>query len=216
MSDIMDISRLRMGTDGKGIRTLVAFHGCPLACAYCANPHCHDINLLRADYTAEELLQTLRKDAPYFMMTGGGVTFGGGEPLLQAEFIHDVCSKMDSGWNKAIETSLLADWQQIELLLDDIDYWYIDIKDVDGQIYKKYTGRDNCIVLENLKRLVAVIPPEKICVRIPYIPEYNTKEHQLEEIEYIQNEISREIGIDAFEYAKLYYRGMQEYMCEEI
>ena len=123
---------------------------------------------------------------------------------------------MDSGWNKTIETSLFADWQTIELILDDIGYWYIDIKDVDGQIYKKYTGRDNGIVLENLKRLVAVILPEKICVRIPYIPEYNTKEHQLEEIEYIQNEISREVGIDAFEYAKLYYRGMQEYMCEEI
>ena len=90
MSDIMAISRLRMGTDGKGVRTLVGFYGCPLNCKYCANHYCHQSETVRADYTPEELLEVLSIDEPYFLMTGGGVTFGGGEPLLQAGFIHEV------------------------------------------------------------------------------------------------------------------------------
>lgn len=81
MSDIMSISRLRIGTDGEGITTLVAFHGCPLHCKYCVNSHCHNEEILRADFTVEELIQVLSVDEPYFLMTGGGVTFGGGEPL---------------------------------------------------------------------------------------------------------------------------------------
>jgi len=206
MSDVMAISRLRMGTDGNGVTTLVAFHGCSLECAYCVNQHCHDRCLLRADYTAEELIQTLEKDAPYFLMTGGGVAFGGGEPLLQAEFIHEVCSKMEGAWKKTIETSLYVDWQKVELILEDIDYWYVDVKDFDASTYKEYTGRENDIVIENLKRLVETVPSEKICIRVPYIPGYNTKEHQIEEMEYIREHISSEVEIDAFEYIKTYYR----------
>ncbi len=90
MSDIMSVSRLRMGTDGKGVTTLVCFHGCPLSCKYCVNDHCHQTDTERADYTPEELISVLSIDEPYFLMTGGGVAFGGGEPLLQAGFIHEV------------------------------------------------------------------------------------------------------------------------------
>ena len=54
MSDIMSISRLRMGTDGKGVTTLVGFYGCPLDCKYCINKHYHDTLTVRGDYTADE------------------------------------------------------------------------------------------------------------------------------------------------------------------
>lgn len=200
MSDIMAISRLRMGTDGKGVRTLVGFYGCPLNCKYCANNYCHQSETVRADYTAEELLAVLSVDEPYFLMTGGGVTFGGGEPLLQAEFIHEVCQKMDTKWSCVIETSLYGSWDQIELLISDIDYWYIDIKDIDENIYKAYTGKSNRNVLANLRKLVKVVPPEKICVRVPHIPEYNTVESRRQEIDYIRENISQNIDIDVFEY----------------
>ena len=202
MSDIMSISRLRMGTDGTGIRTLVGFYGCPLKCKYCANNYCHQSETVRADYTAEELLETLSIDEPYFLMTNGGVTFGGGEPLLQADFIHEVCTKMNPKWSKTIETSLYSSWKQIELLIPDIDYWYIDIKDLNTDTYKSYTGKSNRGVLSNLRKLVKVVSAEKICVRVPFIPEYNTKERRMEEVEYIRQNISADINFDIFDYIR--------------
>ena len=148
----MSISRLRMATDGPGVSTLVTFWGCPLQCEYCANWMCHDALTHREAYTPEQLVAILRQDDIYFKMTGGGIVFGGGEPLLQAKFIHDVCKIIDPLWKKRIETSLYAGWDEIELLIDDIDEWFIDIKDMNAQIYKSYTGKDNSIVIENIKK----------------------------------------------------------------
>ena len=203
MSDIMSISRLRMETDGKGVRTLVGFYGCPLKCKYCANNYCHQSETVRADYTPEELLEVLSIDEPYFLMTGGGVTFGGGEPLLQAEFIHEVCQKMNPKWNCTIETTLYGSWKQIELLLPDIDYWYIDIKDMNEAVYKDYTGKSNRSVFANLKKLIQVVSPKKICIRVPLIPEYNTEESRRKEVDYIRENISADVDIDVFEYIRL-------------
>ncbi len=202
MSDIMSISRLRMGTDGKGITTLVAFYGCPLHCQYCLNHECHGERTIRADYTAAELIDVLSLDEPYFLMTGGGVTFGGGEPLQQAEFVHEVCRMMNAKWKRNIETSLYSPWKRIELLLEDIDDWYIDIKDIDSEIYSAYTGKKNSNVLVNLKKLVDAVGPEKVCVRIPLIPDYNTTEHQYKSMEYVLREIHSDLQIDFFEYIK--------------
>ena len=202
MSDIMSISRLRMGTDGKGVTTLVGFHGCPLSCKYCANDYCHQTDTERADYTSEELLSVLSIDEPYFLMTEGGVTFGGGEPLLQAEFIHEVCAKMKKNWRRTIETSLYAPWKDVALLVNDIDYWYIDIKDINDEIYKSYTGKSNKVVIENLKKLLEMVSAEKICVRMPIIPGYNTEESRKEGIDFITNEISGKVMLDLFRYIR--------------
>jgi len=98
--DIMTISRLRMGTDGAGVSTLVTFFGCPLQCKYCANWFCHENETPRISYTPEALVSSLMQDDIYFKMTGGGVVFGGGEPLLQAEFIHEVCQLADLVWKR--------------------------------------------------------------------------------------------------------------------
>ena len=201
MSDIMSISRLRMGTDGKGVTTLVGFYGCPLKCKYCINKQCHE-NVVRADYTPKELIEVLKKDEIYYLMTGGGVTFGGGEPLLQAEYIHEVCSIMNKSWRKTVETSLNVPWKNIKMLVDDIDCWYIDIKDLRNDIYEKYTGNKNRVVLKNLKRLVKKVEPEKICIRIPHIPDFNTMKDVIEEMEYVTNKISEFVEIEIFEYIR--------------
>lgn len=202
MSDIMSIARLRVGTDGRGVRTLVGFHGCPLDCKYCINRECHAASTPRADYSPEELINVIAIDEPYFLMTGGGITFGGGEPLLKASFIHEVCRRMRKTWSCVIETSLYAPWDQIELLISDIDYWFIDIKELDPIIYMEYTGRSNDLVLSNLKKLISLVPNERICVRVPVIPEFNTKERAQEEADYIRENISSEIEIDIFEYLR--------------
>ena len=89
------INRHRIGVDGEGVTTLAAFHGCPLRCRYCLNPSCLDANAQVMRHTPESLYQQLLIDNLYFMATGGGVCFGGGEPLLRPEFIlrfHEFCA----------------------------------------------------------------------------------------------------------------------------
>lgn len=183
LGDIMAISRLRMGTDGKGVSTLVAFFDCPLHCRYCINDFCHgDANDLsdgakRATYSPKQLMKVFRKDDIYFKMSGGGIVFGGGEPLLQSSFIHEVCKLADPMWNKRIETSLNVPWQYVEPLVEDIDEWIIDIKDINTNVYKNYTGVDNKQVLDNLLRMREMVDRSKMHIRIPRIPGFNSEEN---------------------------------------
>ncbi len=178
-ADIMSVSRLRMATDGKGISTLVAFLGCPLQCKYCINPACHASDYELSEnhkvwYSSEELLEVLQKDSIYYLMTGGGIVFGGGEPLMQSEFIHEVCKMADPRWARRIETSLNCPWSNIEPVLDDMDEWIIDVKDLNRDTYLKYTGADNNQMLTNLFYLAEKVPKEKIKIRVPVIKGFNT------------------------------------------
>ena len=89
---VVTYSRLRMLVDGDGITTLVCFHGCPLRCKWCLNPFTWDPKTPYQLMTAEQLYEKVREDDLYFRATGGGVTFGGGEPLLQSDFIRQFCA----------------------------------------------------------------------------------------------------------------------------
>ena len=71
IGDVMSISRLRMGTDGEGVSTLITMHGCPLSCKYCINDYCHDEYCERGAYTPEKLIEVLKKDDIYYKMSGG-------------------------------------------------------------------------------------------------------------------------------------------------
>ena len=84
---LMGFARHRLGIDGEGVTTLVAAWGCPLQCRFCLNPQCRDKNTPIKQITPEELFNMAKIDDLYFRATGGGITFGGGEPLLHAEFI---------------------------------------------------------------------------------------------------------------------------------
>lgn len=181
--DIMSISRLRMGTDGEGVTTLVAFFGCPLNCKYCINDFCHDKGEKfylgekpRAAFRAEELIEILAQDEIYYLMSNGGITFGGGEPLLQAAFIKEVCSLANNKWKMRIETSLYAPWENIALLIGCIDEWIVDIKEMNRVIYKKYTGKSNSRMLSNLKKMLSMVPVNNIRVRIPRISGFNNND----------------------------------------
>ncbi len=195
--DIMTISRLRMGTDGSGVTTLVGLFGCPLHCRYCLNEFCHDTGTIyngtpRGAYTPSELIDVLKKDDVYYRMSGGGVTFGGGEPLLQSEFIREVCQRSPREWKKRIETSLNVPWEKIEPLIGSIDEWIVDIKDVNPDIYKAYTGSDNHLVLTNLKLLASRVGPQKLHIRVPLIPEFNDYEDIDISVKWVREELDVE------------------------
>ena len=171
---VIAVSRLRMQTDGKGITTLVCFHGCPLRCKWCINPFSFDSDTKREYMTADTLYNKVKKDALYFLATGGGVTFGGGEPLLYPDFLRQFRGACGGDWHLCAETSLNVPWENVAAAAECIDMFYVDCKDTDPDIYRRYTGRDNSRMLENLKNLLTLVGPERIVVRLPLIPEFNT------------------------------------------
>lgn len=172
---IIGISRLRMGTDGHGIRTLVAFHGCSLSCKYCLNPRCLQSATKGMYMSPEDVMTEIKKDELYYIATEGGVTFGGGEPLRKSKFIVDVLKLGADKWNIAIETSLQVGLKDIEMVLPYVDQFIVDIKDMNPQIYKDYTGGENSIVKRNIGLLVDYGISDKITCRIPLISGYNNK-----------------------------------------
>lgn len=133
---IFAIDRLQLGTDGKGITTLVCFMGCPLRCAYCLNVQCHDedfeldgntprkgVMLL----TPQELYDHVKIDNIYFQATEGGICFGGGEPMMQARFIKEFSEICGKKWKITLETSLYgASYNTIHMLSEVVDQWIVD------------------------------------------------------------------------------------------
>ena len=168
------ISRNRLATDGNGITTLVAFWGCPLSCFYCLNPQSLTKNSAIKTYTPDELFQTVKIDQLYFLATGGGITFGGGEPCIYPDFIKEFRKLCGEQWNITVETSLNVPLKNVKTLFPVINHYIVDIKDIDNRIYKNYTGKDNHLPISNLKWLIKQGKAENICVRVPLIPNYNS------------------------------------------
>jgi pyruvate formate lyase activating enzyme len=173
---LIGICRHRLVTDGQGVTTLVAFHGCPLRCQYCLNGQCLRSDGVWRQMTVQEILDEVTVDDLYFKATNGGITFGGGEPLLRSDEIADFCKRRPMEWRIYVETSLNVERRAVEAVAPYIDHYYIDVKDMNPDIYRRYTSIDNCRVWENLRWLAGHVDLEKVTIRLPHIPGYNTQE----------------------------------------
>jgi len=195
---VMAISRHRMATDGIGVTTLVVSQGCPLSCKWCINPFTWSGDRKAKIYTPEDLLDVLKIDDLYFRATGGGVTFGGGEPLLHADFIAAFRDLAPAEWKINIETALSVPRENLNTALSAADALIVDIKDMNEDIYQKYTHRPLDIALDNLIAARDILGAENIRVRIPLIPDFNTPEDQQKSAEKL-----RALGftvLDLFDY----------------
>ena len=174
---VVSLNRHRLKTDGVGVTTLVASYGCPLKCKYCINKRVLSPDILSkcVHMTPEQLYEKLKIDDLYFIATGGGVTFGGGESLLYADFIAAFRKVCGEKWQITVETSLNVPKENLLTILPVADAFIVDIKDMNPEIYQAYTGRDNDRVIENLKLLIQEKSPEQIRIRVPAIPEFNKK-----------------------------------------
>lgn len=170
---VLGIDRHRIDSDGNGVRTLVAFYGCPLHCRYCLNDRCHDKPA--AFMLTEELLKAVCIDDIYFRASGGGVTFGGGEPMLYPAFINEFRQISPDGWSIVVETSLNVDHASVEKCADAVDRFIVDIKTTDPCIYADYTGLPNHRVLDNLRWLISAISPDRITARVPDIEGFTSE-----------------------------------------
>lgn len=136
--------------------------------------------------TVEELEREIAKDEIFYFHSGGGVTFSGGEPLNQYEFLSEIMKRCKlMGINTAIETSLYAPYENIEKILPYLDVLYVDIKLMDRKQHHMYTGVYNDIILENIMKIDDSIHPVDIYVRIPVIPSVNDgRENLLKTVEF--------------------------------
>ena len=170
--NIFGISRLRTYSDGDGISTLVASIGCPLRCGYCLNPNSWDGSKDSFTMTVDELYEELKRDHIYFLATNGGIVFGGGEPLLYHQFIKEFIEKYkETKWKFLLETSLSTPLETLKNIIDDIDYFIVDTKDMDKERYELYTNGDYDLFLNNLIYLKEHVSEDKIRVRVPIIKE---------------------------------------------
>ena len=175
---ILAISRLRMGTDGEGITTLVAFMGCPLKCRHCLNPQCHE-PIYELDgktprkgimlVSPQELYELVKVDNLYFQATDGGICFGGGEPTMYADFIEEFRRICRHSWKITLETCLRCSYNTIKQLSKVADHWIVDIKAMNPLTYERYTEKKSG-VLQHLKSLQMNVPPEKVTIKVPLIP----------------------------------------------
>ena len=192
---IIGLGRHRLSVDGKGVTTLVAFHGCTLHCHYCLNSSCLMPGGVWREVTTEELLEEVRIDNLYFVATGGGITFGGGEPCLRSLFIEEFAGMMPQEWNITIETCLNVERQHVERLLPIVSQWIIDVKDMNREIYRAYTGKSNKRTIDNLRWLLRHEGmAERIILRLPHIPEYNTNENVKQ-----SRRLLKDMGIKTFD-----------------
>lgn len=169
--------------DGPGIRTTVFLKGCPLRCQWCHNPEGLSFapetlvkkngetsvcgRVVESGWLAEKLL----RDEKIFALNEGGITFSGGEPLAQHEFLFDVVSRLKGRVHCAVETSGYAEPKVFRKIAEAVDLVLMDSKAVDAETHKKFTGVDNAKILENLRWLCAAARP--FIVRVPLIPAVN-------------------------------------------
>ena len=174
--------------DGPGIRTTVFLKGCPLRCAWCHNPEgwspepqwlSKKGRKERCGYpiAADALAAKLVRDKDLYRDSGGGVTFTGGEPLLQAPFLCEVM-RLLPGIHKAVETSGYGAARAFESVLAGADLLLFDIKLTDPSLHLRYTGVDNALILANLETLKASGKP--FVARIPLIPGVNDTPENME------------------------------------
>lgn len=164
--------------DGPGIRTTVFLKGCPLRCSWCHNPeglspHPQELHtptgtrIVGEEYTSRELADLLNRQAAILTENEGGVTFSGGEPLFQAEFVVEIINQLD-GLHILLDTSGYGPPATFEFLAKRCDLIFFDIKSTDSAIFEQYCGGDVAVVLGNLDILRALEVP--VVIRIPLIP----------------------------------------------
>lgn len=129
-------------------------------------------------FTVEELLKTLKKDEIFYDESGGGVTFSGGEPLFQIDFLEHILKRCNSeGLHTVVDTSGFCSTENFERIKDFVDLFLYDIKFIDPFKHKQYTGVSNEVIKLNFRTLIS--NDNRVWVRIPLIPGINDSQENI-------------------------------------
>ena len=151
------------------------------------------------EYTVDEVFAEVIKDKAYYDNSGGGVTFSGGECMLQIDFLLEILKKCkENGIHTAVDTAGHIPFQSFEKILPYTDLFLYDIKILDIQKHKKYTGVGNELILENLKKLFN--SKAKIWIRIPIISDINDSVEEMQKIKDFLDENGKPEKIELLPY----------------
>ena len=245
--------------DGDGLRSVVFFKGCPLACAWCSTPEsqrfkpeigldplrcthcgacveacpssalfmeegfprvlrekctgcfqCADVCVSKAvkkygtACTVEEVADEVSKDEIFYFHSGGGVTLSGGEPCAQPHYAADLLREMRlRGIHTTIETSLYADWENVQMLLPYLNCALADLKHMDTVQHKKWTGVGNELILEKLVKIDASHFSVRLTIRVPLIPGINDNDENLSALAAFSRRLKRLETIELLPYHRL-------------
>ncbi len=194
---IFDIKKYAIH-DGPGIRTTVFFKGCSMGCQWCNNPESKHFGVenftvkdrvkkstksetVGYEITVDEVMGIIKKDKIFYDESDGGVTFSGGEPLSQVNFLLELlkeCKK--SQIHPVVDTCGEASWRKFEQIIDYVDIFLYDIKIINNVLHNKYTGVSNGRIHENLIKLIE--NGNNIELRIPLIPNVTDTENNLNDL----------------------------------
>lgn len=166
--------------DGPGIRYVVFMQGCNLRCSFCHNPDTWNVTG-GIEIEADKLVEKILKAKPYMKKSGGGVTFSGGEPLLQAEFLTKVCKKLKRhNIHIAIDTAGNFDIEneKINELFNYVDLFLFDIKHIDSSEHNLLVGAKNDKILK-MATYISNIWKIPMWIRIVYLPGITDKNNAL-------------------------------------
>ena len=227
---IFDIQRYSIH-DGEGIRTIVFLKGCVLRCRWCCNPESQEYaiqemmvagkkKIIGRDVTVEEVMETVMKDRTYYARTGGGITLSGGECLCQPEFARDLLrASKEAGITTAIESMAGVKWEIIEQILPYLDHYLMDIKHINGEKHRQFTGSGNELMLENARK-VAASGMTELSIRVPVIPTFNDTPEEIRDIAWFADKLSGVKVLHLLPYHRLgqdKYEGLgREYLMKEI
>jgi pyruvate formate lyase activating enzyme len=177
--------------DGPGIRVTIFMKGCPLSCWWCHNPE--GISSAREEvmqirrlgenefsekeevgkyYSVSDVLEILEKETIFLQQSKGGVTFSGGEPMMQFDFLLEALKACkENGYNTAVDTSGYSSPENYKAVIPFTDIFLFDIKLTDDLKHFGYTGVSNIRILDNLRLILK--GGKDVMVRIPVIPEIN-------------------------------------------
>ena len=186
--------------DGPGIRVTFFLKGCPLSCVWCHNPEgispfpekVTRINKVGERefsqgeevgkyYTADDILGILEKEQVFINQSKGGVTFSGGEPMLQFDFLLEALKACKAnGYHTAVDTSGYSSAENFKSVIPFTDLFLFDLKHLDDSKHIEFTGVSNKIVIGNFELLLA--SGKDVMIRIPVIPGYNDDNSHIERL----------------------------------
>ncbi len=174
-----------------------------ILCGKCAEAcFAEAIEAIGEEISADQLMEKLLRDKSMFCSSGGGVTFSGGEPLLQADFVSEVLKRCKAeGIHTAVETAAHVPWESFEKVIPYCDCFICDIKSADTEKHRRATGAGNERILENLTKLTAI--HKNVEIRTPVIPGFNDSEEDIIAIRDIVRSFGGEVN-----YSLLPFRGM--------
>ena len=222
---IFDIKKYAIH-DGPGIRTTVFFKGCPMQCWWCHNPESREVNpqktvdsTIGQKITIAEVMDQIKKDMVFYDESGGGVTFSGGEPLMQPEFLlHLLRACKQANIHTTIDTCGYADKNTFEMILPHSDLFLFDLKIMDEQDHQKYIGVPNQKVNENLKFILD--SGKEMHIRIPIIPGITDEQKNIDNVIGFLQSLSGIDIINLLPYHKIgahkYERLGMEFKAQEI